>query len=89
MEADPVVLSRTAEGLRRSGQALDAAGASKSSALDGGEDTALMQAVLAHLVESAGNVVVGLQETADRVDMAGSTYLAQDTNAATTLRELF
>lgn len=89
MHADPEVLAAVAEGLRRTGQAVDQTGGTRPLTPDAGEQTAVMAAVLAHVFDGAANLVLGMLEAADRVDTAGTRYLNQDDNAAGEIRGLF
>lgn len=89
MRADPQVLGMVADGLRRTGQSLDEAGADRPAAPAAGEDTGLMATVLAHLFDGAGNLVTGMLEAADRIDLARTRYTVQDQSGADSLQELF
>ena len=81
-EMDPAMMRSLADRLRSIGEELDAAGRTAPGVPDAGDVAALMGAVIAHLSESAGNAVVGLQTAADSVEQARNDYLATDSSAA-------
>jgi hypothetical protein len=88
-EADLATLDRLAARLRQAGDTLDAVGNGAPGVPDAGDVAAMMGAVLAHLSESAGNVVVGLREAGDRVEQSRRGYAEQDAGAAQSLQGLF
>jgi hypothetical protein len=88
-EADLPVLDALAARLRRAGESLDAVGNGAPGVPDAGDVTGLMGAVVAHLSESAGNVVVGLAEAADRIEQTRRGYADRDAGAAASFQGLF
>lgn len=87
--ADVATLDAIANCLRKAGDGLDAAGRSATTAPDAGAVAPDMIAVLAHLTESAGNLVIGLCEASARVFLAREAYVAQDAAASQSLRDMF
>ena len=87
--ADLDVLTALAARLKSAGDDLDAAGSGAPAAPDAGDFTEVLGSVVAHLTESAGNVVVGLREAAARIEQSRNGYASQDAAAATELRGLF
>lgn len=83
------VLTMLATRLTSSGDDLDAVGADAPSRPDAGDFSEVFGAMVAHLSEGAGNVVVGLKEAASRVEQTRSGYATRDASAAADLRGLF
>jgi hypothetical protein len=88
-DVDLDVLASLATRLGTSGDDLDAVGGDAPSLPDAGDFTDVLGAMVAHLSEGAGNVVVGLKEAASRIEQTRAGYSAQDAAAAADLRGLF
>jgi hypothetical protein len=88
-DVDLAVLDTLAARLRNAGRTLDAAGAGAPGVPDAGDVSGLMGEVIARLAESAGNLVVGLAEAADRLEQTRRGYAEQDAAAAQAGREFF
>ena len=85
-EAQLPVLDAIAGRLSRSADGLDAAGAGAPGVPDAGEVSAVMGAVIAHLAESAGTMVVGMKAAGDQVTASRQDYARRDEAAARSLR---
>lgn len=75
---DPRTLDVISDRLRQAADGLDATGMSAPATPDAGSVTPLMSAVVSHLVENAGQLVVGLREASDRVADSRESYSSQD-----------
>ena len=64
------------------GDSLDAAGHGAPTSVDAGEVTGLMCGVVAHLAESAGNLVVGLRQAGQQVSECRAAYESRDATAS-------
>ena len=87
--ADLGVLQSLAARLRSAGQNLDAAGGNAPPTPDAGEVAPDVAALVAHLTDGAGNLVVGLLEAGDRVDQARTAYQGTDSASAAGLGGIF
>ena len=85
-KADLAALDAMARTLRASADGLDAVGSTAPGVPDAGEVSGLMGAALAHLTESAGNLVVGLKGASEQVSQAGQGYARTDQATAATFR---
>ncbi len=85
-EAALPVLDALAARLSGSGAALDEAGGGAPGVPDGGEVAARMGAVVAHLSDGAGEMVLGLKEAGDQVALARQAYASGDAAAASMFR---
>ncbi|MEV4283522.1 hypothetical protein [Actinoplanes xinjiangensis] len=72
--------------LARAADALDAAGGSVPGLPDAGDVSGIMGAAIAHLTESAGNLVIGLAGAGEEVSAARRDYAARDQSSADSLR---
>jgi hypothetical protein len=80
------VLAALSVRLKSDSADLDAVGVGAPGAPDAGDFTEVLSAVVAHMADSAGNVVTGMLAAAEHVDQARADYVAQDTAAAADLR---
>jgi hypothetical protein len=88
-QADLDALHAIATRLQQSGDTLDSVGSNAPRVPDAGEVTALMGDLVAHLSESAGNLVVGLRAASARVSQSREAYLRQDQATSEEFRGLF
>ncbi|BFU47660.1 hypothetical protein [Krasilnikovia sp. MM14-A1004] len=72
--------------LGQSADALDAVGGKSPGMPDAGEVSGIMGAAIAHLTESAGNLVLGLKGACEEVTRARRDYAGTDQSAAQSLR---
>jgi hypothetical protein len=84
--ADLAALDSIAGRLSASADGLDAVGSTSPGVPDAGEVSGLMGAALAHLTESAGNLVVGLKGASEQVSRARQGYATTDQATAATFR---
>ena len=87
LHVDPVLLDGIADRLRRSGDAIDAAGHSAPGLPDAGADSAAIAAVVAGLCGQSAHLVAALHETGSKVTAANRTYVDEDTTAAAHIAE--
>jgi hypothetical protein len=85
-EAELPVLDSVSTRLSRSGAALDEAGGGAPGVPDAGEVAAMMGAVVAHLSDGAGEMVVGLKTAGEQVALARQAYASGDAAAASSFR---
>ena len=72
--------------LSQAAEALDAAGGNVPGLPDAGDVSGIMGAAIAHLTESAGNLVSGLAGASEQVAAARRDYVARDQSSADSLR---
>jgi hypothetical protein len=85
-DADLPTLEEIARRLSASGDALDALGKSAPGVPAAGDVSGVMGGVIAHLTESAGNMVVGMKAASDEVSKSRQEYASKDEAAAQSLR---
>ncbi|MBB2948447.1 hypothetical protein FB565_008230 [Actinoplanes lutulentus] len=89
LTVDLVLLESISDRLRRSGEALRAAGAGRlRAAPDAGEATPIFAELLAQLSESSTGLAAGLHDAGMRVSEAGQTYAYEDTAAGQRIIEV-
>lgn len=81
-KVDPVVLEGITTTLRGAAQDLDKAGETAPRTPDAGDATPAIAAIMAQLVDNAGQLVLGLAAASDAVANAGTSYLETDSEAA-------
>lgn len=79
-QADPGELASMASMLRDAGSALDSAGSGMPGTPDAGEVTADLTAVMSHLADSAGELVLAVSAAGDAVAQGGTDYAAMDSS---------
>ena len=84
--ADLAALDSMARTLSASADGLDAVGKNSPGVPDAGEVSGLMGAALAHLTDSAGNLVVGLKGANEQVIQSRQGYAMTDRSTAATFR---
>jgi formiminotetrahydrofolate cyclodeaminase len=84
--AELPVLDSIAQRLSQAADALDGIGKSIPATPNAGAVSALMGAVVAHLAESAGNMVIGMKTASDQVAKSRQEYAARDEAAARSFR---
>jgi hypothetical protein len=87
--ADLVTLQSVAGRLRQAGETLDELGARVPPTPQAGDLTPDIGALIGHLTDVCGNLVVGLKEAGDRVEQARRAYDGTDTSAAAGLGGIF
>ena len=85
-DADLGALDAMASRLDQSADALDAVGGKAPGLPDAGEVSGIMGAAIAHLTESAGNLVLGMKGASEAVTLARRDYAGRDQAAATSFR---
>ncbi|RZU51600.1 hypothetical protein EV385_3431 [Krasilnikovia cinnamomea] len=88
-DVDLAALDALAARLRTSGDNLDTVGNGAPGIPDAGELSGAMGELIAHLSEGAGNLVVGLKEAADRVELSRRGYAERDAGVAQTFAGYF
>lgn len=86
--ADPAQMETMASTLRNAGLTLDSVGSSAPSAPDAGEVTADIAAVIGHLANSAGELVVGVAAAGDAVAQGGADYAEAEESGRRSFQEL-
>lgn len=81
-KVDPGVLEGIAKTLRDAAQDLDKAGETVPRTPDAGDATPAIAAIMAQLVDNAGQLVLGLTAASDAAANAGTSYLETDSEAA-------
>ena len=84
--ADLPTLASIAARLSQAADALDGVGTASPGTPDAGEVSGMMGAAIAHLAESAGNIVLGMKGAGEEVTAARRDYAAADGSAARSLR---
>ncbi|MGH3972992.1 MAG: hypothetical protein ACRDS9_06675 [Pseudonocardiaceae bacterium] len=74
-KVDPALMETMAGTLRNAGLALDSAGNGAPTAPDAGDVTADIAALIGHLTNSAGELVVGVTAAGDAIARGGEDYL--------------
>lgn len=87
--ADLATLQSVAGRLRRAGEALDEVGGGVPPAPQAGDLTPDIAALMGHLTDVSGNLVVGLKEAGDRVEQSRAAYSGADRGAAANLDGMF
>jgi hypothetical protein len=85
-DTDLGTLDAMASRLDQAADALDAVGGRAPGLPDAGEVSGLIGAAIAHLTESAGNLVLGMKGAGEAVVQARRDYAARDQAAAASLR---
>ena len=85
-DVDLAGLDAMAGRLVRSADALDAVGGKAPGVPDAGEVSGILGAAIAHLTESAGNLVLGMRGASEEVSRAGRDYAGRDRAAADSFR---
>jgi hypothetical protein len=85
-DADLSALDAMAGRLGESADALDAVGGKAPGVPDAGEVSGIIGATIAHLTESAGNLVLGMKGASEAVARARRDYAGRDQAAAETFR---
>ncbi|WP_127503821.1 hypothetical protein [Actinoplanes solisilvae] len=80
--ADLPTLQAVAGRLRDAGESLDELGSRVPPTPQAGDLTPDIGALIGHLTDVCGNLVVGLKEAGDRVEQARTTYAHTDASAA-------
>lgn len=86
-ELDPGVLDGIARTFHNGSADVDALGNSVPGTPDAGDGTPAVTGILAHLVENASALVLGMAGAGDDVAEASKTYQAQDTTAGEELQK--
>jgi hypothetical protein len=84
--AELPVMDAMASRLSQSGDHLDAIGKGAPGVPNAGEVAGMMGAVIAHLSDCAGDMVVGMKGAGEEVAQARKSYAAQDARAAQSLQ---
>lgn len=79
---DPGVLEGITTTLRGAAQDLDEAGETAPRTPDAGDATPAVAAIMAQLVDNAGQLVLGLAAASDAVANAEASYVETDSDAA-------
>lgn len=87
-QTDPAVMATMASTLQNAALALDSAGSNAPSAPDAGDVTAHITAVIGHLTNSAGELVVGVAAAGDAVAQGGEHYLDAENSSSRSFQEL-
>jgi hypothetical protein len=85
-DAELPVLDSIARRLSQSGDALDALGRSAPGVPNAGDVSAMMGGVIAHMAETAGNMVVGMKAASDEVSKSRQAYVSKDQASARSFR---
>lgn len=85
-KADLPTLDLIASRLSQAADALDAVGKTSPAIPKAGDVSGIMGAAIAHLSESAGNVVLGMKGAGEEVTSARKDYAAKDQSAANSFR---
>jgi uncharacterized protein YukE len=83
---DFAAMNSMASRLSQSSDVLDAVGTRSPGLPKAGEVSGIMGSAIAHLTESAGNVVLGLKGASEEVTQARQDYDGTDQSAAQSLR---
>jgi hypothetical protein len=86
INVDLVALETISGRLVRSADALDETGGTAPGVPDAGDVTGMMGAAIAHLTESAANLVVGMMAAGEQADAARRTYATRDQASADSFR---
>jgi hypothetical protein len=81
-------LKKIATSLSEAGGALDSAGDSAPSSVDGGTGTPAILGILAKLVDNTGQLVVGVDAVGAAIASANSRYLGDDEQAAEAIEDV-
>jgi hypothetical protein len=87
-KADPALMETMAGTLRNAGLALDSAGNGAPTAPDAGDVTADIAALIGHLTNSAGELVVGVTAAGDAIAQGGADYLEAEGSGRQSFRGL-
>ncbi|MEV4344549.1 hypothetical protein AB0J83_08735 [Actinoplanes sp. NPDC049596] len=87
--ADLATLQSLAARLRQAGESLDEIGSGVPATPSAGDLTPDIAALVGHLTDVCGNLVIGLKEAGDRVEQTHASYAGTDTAAAAGLNGLF
>jgi hypothetical protein len=87
--ADLPTLQSVAGRLRKAGETLDEVGSGVPATPQAGDLTPDIAALVGHLTDVSGNLVVGLKEAGDRVEQARAAYSGTDRAAAANLDGAF
>lgn len=85
-DADLPALDTIARRLSEAADALDSAGRASPGMPKAGEVSGIMGAAIAHLTDSAGNIVLGMKGASEEVAQARQDYAARDRSAANSFR---
>jgi hypothetical protein len=86
IDVDLAALETMAGRLVQSANALDETGGTAPGVPDAGDVTGIVGAAIAHLTESAGNLVVGMMAAGEQADAARRAYAARDQASADSFR---
>lgn len=83
---DLVALEAIAGRLAQSARALDETGRTAPGLPNAGDVSGIMGAAIAHLTDSAGNLVLGMMGAGEQADTARRSYAARNQAAADSIR---